>query len=100
CGLVKPTSGETAMSVSIIEKHAVPAGEIPIARDSWVTVLSRLAKAQIARIVERRRVRRDAEALLSMDDRTLADIGLRRCEVEYAARYGRRPTELAADTDR
>ena len=100
CGLVKSTGGEAAMSISIIDKQAVPAGETSIASDSWVTVLSRLAKVQIARIVERRRVRRDVEALLSMDDRTLADIGLRRCEVEYAARYGRRPVDPAADDDR
>jgi len=85
------------MSISIIDKQAVPAGEKPIASDSWVTVLSKFAKRQITGIVEWRRIRREAEALLSMDDRTLADIGLRRCEVEYAARYGRRPADLAAD---
>ena len=78
------------MSISIIDKQAVPAGGEPIASDSWVTVLSRLGKRQIARIVERRRMRRDADALHVMDDRILADIGLRRCEVEYASRYGRR----------
>jgi len=87
------------MSISITDKQAVPADEKPIVSDSWVTALATFAKRRLARFEERRRVRRDAEALLAMDDRTLADIGLRRCEIEYAARYGRR-AELAADIDR
>ena len=87
------------MSIWTIDKQAVPAGEKSIVSDFRVTALWGLAKRRIARIVERRRVRRDAEALLSMDDRTLADFGLRRCEVEYAARHGRRPIDLGADDD-
>ena len=77
-----------------------PSGVKAIKTPHWLAALSGLAKQQIGWILERRRVRRDAEALLSMDDRCLADIGLRRCEVEYAARHGRRPADLVAADDR
>ena len=88
------------MSISIIGKQATPAAETPIARDSWITALWKLAKRQMNQMVERRRMRRDAELLLTMDDRILADIGLRRCEIEYAARYGRRLADRSAGDDR
>jgi uncharacterized protein YjiS (DUF1127 family) len=83
------------MSISIIDVPQL-SGVKPTTTCSWLTVLPRLAKHQIVRIMERRRLRRSADALLAMDDRILADIGLHRCEVAYAARYGRRP----ADEDR
>ena len=77
------------MSISIVNKRAMPAAAKSIACRSWLAPPLRAAKHQMVRSVERRQIRRDARALLAMDDRTLADIGLRRCEVEYAALYGR-----------
>ena len=88
------------MSVSIIGKHATPATGTPIASDSLLTVVCRMAKRQMNQIAARRRMRRDVELLLAMDDRMLADIGLRRWEVEYAARYGRRPVDRSTGDDR
>ena len=84
------------MSISIIDLPPPPAAVKPITSRSWLAALPRLAKRHIVRIMERRRMRHDADALLAMDDRALADIGLRRCEVEYAARYGRRPADGSA----
>jgi uncharacterized protein YjiS (DUF1127 family) len=93
-GLVEIHSAEkTNMSITIIDRRPTPSSVKPNTGRSWLAVLARLARHQIARIVERRRMRRDAWALLAMDDRTLADIGLHRCEVEHAARYGRRPAD-------
>ena len=40
-------------------------------------------------IAERRRVRRTVAALSDLSDRTLADIGIERSEIERIARYGR-----------
>ena len=84
------------MSISTIAKQATPAAETPIARDSWAWVLWRFVKREVNRIAERRRRRRDADLLLLMDDRMLADIGLCRCEIEHAIRYGRRPVDRSA----
>jgi uncharacterized protein YjiS (DUF1127 family) len=40
-------------------------------------------------IAARRRVRRTVAALSDLSDRTLADIGIERSEIERIARYGR-----------
>ena len=85
-----------AVSISTIAKQATPAAETPIARDSWAWVLWRFVKREVNRIAERRRRRRDAALLLLMDDRMLADVGLCRCEIEHAIRYGRRPVDRSA----
>ena len=77
------------MNISII---AIPAQSgVKSIAVQCLAVLPRLAKHQIGRISERRQMRRDAYALRALDDRILADIGLHRCEVEYAVRYGRQP---------
>ena len=47
-----------------------------------------LARA-LAWIVERHRVNRTIAALSDLSDRTLADIGIERSEIERIARYGR-----------
>ena len=87
------------MSISTIAKQATPAAETPIARDAWAWVLWRFVKREVNRIAERRRRRRDADLLLLMDDRMLADIGLCRSEIEHAIRYGRRPVDRSARDD-
>lgn len=87
------------MSISIIDQRPTPSNAKPVANRSWLTVLSQLAKHQVDRIMERRRARRDAWLLLGFDDHMLADIGLRRCEVEYAIRYGRPRHDLGRDRD-
>jgi uncharacterized protein YjiS (DUF1127 family) len=87
------------MGLSTIDVPA-PSGVKAIKVQRWLVALTGLAKRQIGGILERRRVRRDAEALLAMDDRCLADIGLRRCEVEYATRHGRRPADIVPADDR
>ena len=88
------------MTISIIGEQAPPAAGTPLARDPWIAVLWRLAKRRMNQIAERRRWRRDAGLLLAMDDRMLADIGLHRWEVEYAARHGRRPVDRSAGDGR
>lgn len=46
---------------------------------------------QLAAVLERRRrIGKDIEQLQRMDDRTLADIGIPRGEIEAALRHGRR----------
>jgi uncharacterized protein YjiS (DUF1127 family) len=88
------------MSITIIDPSPTPSSAKPATARSWLTALPRLARHQIVQIMDRRRIRRDAWVLLAMDDRTLADIGLHRCDVEYAVRYGRRPADGSACGDR
>jgi len=68
--------------------------------ESWRAVLARSIKRRIAQIRENRRLRRDLDILLALDDRQLADIGLGRSELEYAARHGRRLSDTPANGDR
>jgi uncharacterized protein YjiS (DUF1127 family) len=69
--------------------------ETPVARSaglnsgSGLAVLARPIQRGIAWIGARRRLRRQINELMALDDRTLRDIGLRRGEVERAVRYGR-----------
>jgi len=83
----------------IIDSQAPSAWEAD-AGHSWHAVLLRAIKRGIAQIREHRRLRRDTDVLLALDDRMLADIGLRRCEVEYAARHGRRFSDTSPYGDR
>ena len=57
--------------------------------ESWPAALARPIKQGIAWIESRRRLRRDIKELMALDDRILRDIGLRRSDIDYAARYGR-----------
>jgi uncharacterized protein YjiS (DUF1127 family) len=67
----------------------------PLARDaelnpeSWLVLSARSIRQGIAWVDSRRRLRRAVKELRALDDHILRDIGLRRSEVEYAARYGR-----------
>jgi uncharacterized protein YjiS (DUF1127 family) len=99
-GPCRNPSEKANMTITIIDQSPTPSSVKPVTARSWLTALPRLARHQIAQIMEHRRMRRDAWALLAMDDRILADIGLRRGEVEYAARYGRRPGHSSARDDR
>ena len=56
----------------------------------WSVVLSAFERL-LEQIEHRRVVRRDLNRLMEFDDRELADIGLKRCEVIHAVRYGRLP---------
>jgi uncharacterized protein YjiS (DUF1127 family) len=58
---------------------------------SWRNVLVKSIGRGFAWIASRRRMRHDIDALMALDDRMLADIGLGRGDVEYVARYGRLP---------
>jgi uncharacterized protein YjiS (DUF1127 family) len=51
--------------------------------------LGLLARA-FARVTEQRRVNRTIATLSELSDRTLADIGIERSEIERIARYGRK----------
>ncbi len=57
------------------------------------------ARAKFGRLLmaigERRRIRRDINALYSLDDRVLADLGLTRAGIERAVLYGREFPPLA-----
>lgn len=57
----------------------------------WQTVLMKFITRRMARIGRERRIRRDIDGLRALNDRMLADIGLSRCDVEYAVRHGRLP---------
>jgi uncharacterized protein YjiS (DUF1127 family) len=48
-----------------------------------------LVARAFAWVAERRRVNRTVAALADLSDRTLADIGIERSEIERIARYGR-----------
>jgi uncharacterized protein YjiS (DUF1127 family) len=60
----------------------------------WQAALANLAERWIAQISSEWQVRRGIDALMALDDRMLADIGLTRGAVEYAARYGRLPRRV------
>jgi len=75
------------MSSTIIDfpvRSASRAGAV----QPWHAVLVKLVKRGTAQIREHRRLRRDTDELLARDDRLLADIGLRRCDLEYARTAG------------
>jgi uncharacterized protein YjiS (DUF1127 family) len=86
------------MSSTIIDSPA-PSTSRTGAVQSWHAVLVKSIKRGIAQIREHRRLCRDTDELLARDDRLLADIGLRRCELEYA-RHGRRFSDTRAHGDR
>jgi uncharacterized protein YjiS (DUF1127 family) len=86
------------MSSTIIDspKAAVKSGTVR----SWFAFAMEAAQRSIARIRNMIRIRRNTAALLRLDDRMLADVGLSRGEVEYAVRHGRRPSESPVGADR
>ena len=57
----------------------------------WGVALLRPLARALARLRHEWRMRRDIDHLLALDDRMLADIGLSRSMIEYAARHGRFP---------
>ena len=75
------------MSSSIIESRASPTAGLITGPRQLLNLIKRL----IAWIVWEWSIRRAINALMALDDRTLADIGLTRGAVEHVARYGRPP---------
>jgi uncharacterized protein YjiS (DUF1127 family) len=75
------------MSNSAIGTPVNRAAELNV--PSWPTALARPIKQGLARIAARRELRRAVKELMALDDRILRDIGLRRSDVEFAARFGR-----------
>ena len=75
------------MSSSTIESPMARGAELN--GESWPTALARPIREGIACIAARRRLRRAIKEMMALDDRILRDIGLRRSEVEFAARFGR-----------
>lgn len=55
------------------------------------TALAKSIARPIVRLSDRFRTRRVIDELMALDDRLLTDIGIRREEIEYAARFGRLP---------
>jgi len=66
----------------------------------WRATLGNLIKRWIATIRSKFQVRRAIHALMALDDRRLADIGLTRGAVEHAVRDGLPPTRDAEPADR
>jgi uncharacterized protein YjiS (DUF1127 family) len=75
------------MSNSAIESPVNRAAELNAA--SWPTALPRPIKQGIDRIAARRELRRAIKEMMALDDRILRDIGLKRSDIELAARFGR-----------
>jgi|SRR5215813_8173459 len=63
---------------------------------SWQLALMKSIRRPFEWITSKRRIRRDIDLLLRLDDRMLADIGLSRSDVEYTIRHGR-PLNRAND---
>jgi uncharacterized protein YjiS (DUF1127 family) len=60
----------------------------------WQAALVRAIERLIVWIRNERRIRREIDELMALDDRLLCDIGLSREHIEYAARYGCLPEGL------
>jgi uncharacterized protein YjiS (DUF1127 family) len=76
------------MNGSTIES---PAPQTGLNTVSWWAALVKPIRRQLARIKHQRRIRRDIDSLVEFDDHMLADFGLRRVDIEYAAWHGRLP---------
>jgi uncharacterized protein YjiS (DUF1127 family) len=61
---------------------------------SWPATLVNSIERSVARIRSEHRIRRGVDELKACDDRMLADIGLTRGDIEYAARHGRLPRRV------
>jgi uncharacterized protein YjiS (DUF1127 family) len=79
------------MSSSTIAPRPLPAKQPGSAAQPWHAAPVQAIKRLIARIRNERRIRRAVDELMALDDRTLADIGLTRGDVERVVRYGRFP---------
>ena len=67
---------------------------------SWHVALVQSLICQLERLGARRRLHRDHQDLLSLDDRVLADIGLTRDDANHIARHGRLPDRAAERSGR
>jgi uncharacterized protein YjiS (DUF1127 family) len=81
------------MRSSGIEARVLPRSTRGLASGGarWLHQIKRLT----AWIRYERRIRRDINELMALDDRMLADIGLSREQVPHAARHGRSLTPLS-----
>jgi len=62
--------------------------------ESWWTLLAKTMQRWAERTRMKRLNRRSIGELMAADDRLLADVGLRRGDVEYAVRHGRLPPRV------
>ena len=58
-------------------------------RTNRLTALTSFVWQRIEWLRNRRRIRRNIDKLMALDDRLLKDIGLSRSDIEFSARYGR-----------
>jgi uncharacterized protein YjiS (DUF1127 family) len=79
------------MSSSTIAPRPLPAKHPGSTVPPWHAAPVQAIKRLIARIRNERRIRRAVDELKALDDRTLADIGVTRGDVEHAVRYGTFP---------
>jgi uncharacterized protein YjiS (DUF1127 family) len=80
------------MSSSTIEANLARGAGLHV--QSWPAALARPIKLGIAWIRFRRQLRRDVKELMALDDHLLADIGLKRGQIEYVVQYGHLPAPI------
>jgi uncharacterized protein YjiS (DUF1127 family) len=83
------------MSSSTIEAYLARGAGLHV--QSWPAALARPIKSGIAWIRSRLRLRRNVKELVALDDHLLADIGLRRGQIDYLVQCGHLPRRVDND---
>ena len=80
---------EMHTSSSLLRVHGIESQPARLGTFGLVTCISRVFQSLAEKFARRRRFQRDIRELQRLDDRMLADIGMRRSEIERMVRRGR-----------